>query len=37
MYDSKMDAANENLEIIKKMPMSDDYLYLQCLEILRGN
>jgi hypothetical protein len=34
MYNSKIDAINENLEIIKKMPMSDDYLYLQCLEIL---
>lgn len=37
VYDSKIDAVNENLEIIKKMPMSDDYLYLQCLEILKGN
>ena len=32
-----MDAINNNLEKIKSMPMSDDYLYEQCTNIYRGN
>lgn len=37
LYNSKMDAINNNMEKIKSMPMSDDYLYEQCTNIYRGN
>lgn len=36
LYNSKMQAIKNNLEKIKSMPMSDDYLYDQCLKIYRG-
>lgn len=35
VYASKMESIKENLDKIKDMPMSDDYLYSQCLEIMK--
>ena len=36
LYYSKMEAIKENLNIIKEMPMSDDYMYTQYINLLEN-